>query len=294
MVEIEGVVPALSTPFTAAGAVDTESLRRIAREHAQNDAGGVMLFGLASEFYKLTDDERDRIAEVAIDELDGTGTPVIYSITDHSTSVAVERAQKAERYGADIVMILPPAFLDPPKYQVKRHIERISDSVSVPVAIQYAPQFTRTALSTMDLIDLADRIRNLNYLKIESEPIGPYLSEVQKRTSADVLVGNAGWQMLEAYDRGAIGVIPGSPISHIYIDIDDFYRKNEPKKAASLHGDLLPLLNYITQSAEMAFYYGKRILHRRGLIDEPTTRAPTYNPDEQDDERFETLFAEID
>lgn len=293
MVAIEGVVPILTTPFTDTGAVDADGLRGVARAHVETGCTAITLFGLASEFYKLTDDERDRIAETVIGEVGGD-LPVIYSVTDHATRVAVERARQADRLGADAIMVLPPFFLAPPVDQICAHVERIADVVSGPVILQYAPQFTGTILTVDTLAELADRVPNLEYYKIEASPTGPYISDLQGRSSADTLVGNAGWQMLDAYDRGAVGVMPGSPFAPVYVEIQNRYDRRDRPAAAELHAELLPLLNHVTQSAEMAFYYGKRVLYRRDLIETPATRAPAYDPDPADDERFETLYETIE
>lgn len=293
MTDIEGVVPILTTPFTESGAVDEDGLRSVTRAHAEEGCDAVALFGLASEFYKLTDEERDRIAGAAVDAA-GDALPVVYSVTDHATPVAVERARHAEAVGADALMVLPPFFLDPPATQVLEHVERVAGAVSVPVVLQYAPGFTGTTLGAGTLADLADRVGNLDYLKIEARPAGPYIGDVLDRTDAvDALVGNAGWQMLDAYDRGAVGVMPGSPLAPVYVEIQRRYDGGDSEGAAELHAALLPLLNHITQSAEMAFYYGKRILHRRGLIDAPASRMPAYEPDAGDDERFDRLYATV-
>jgi dihydrodipicolinate synthase/N-acetylneuraminate lyase len=293
MTDLSGVVPVLTTPFDEDGAVDEESLGRVARSHAEEGCDAVALFGLASEFYKLTDEECDRIARAAIDALDGTGTPVVHSITDHATRVAVRRAERAAERGADALMVLPPFFLDPPAEQVCAHVERVAGAVDLPVVVQYAPTFTGTTLSPATLADLADRVGNLAYYKVEARPAGPYITELLARADVDALVGNAGWQMLDAYERGAVGVMPGSPIAPVYVEIQARHERGDSEGAAELHADLLPLLNHITQSAEMAFQYGKRILHRRGLIDSPAARGPAYEPDGADDERFERLYKTV-
>jgi len=293
MTDIEGVVPILATPFTDDGAVDEDGLRAVARSHADGGCTAVTLFGLASEFYKLTDRERDRIAELVVDELDGD-LPVVYSVTDHATPVAVERARTADRIGADAVMVLPPFFIDPPTDQVLDHVEAVADAVSVPVVVQYAPMFTGTTIPPARLAGLADRVANLEYYKVEASPAGPYITDLLEQSDVDVLVGNAGWQMLDAYDRGAVGVMPGSPLAPAYVEIQDRYDRGNREEAAELHAELLPLLNHITQSLEMALHYGKQILDRRGLIGSTATRAPAYDPDRGDDRRFETLYPAVE
>ncbi len=56
---IEGILPALITPFTADGAeVDHESLARIASDLVAAGVGGLVPCGSTGEFPTLTGDER--------------------------------------------------------------------------------------------------------------------------------------------------------------------------------------------------------------------------------------------
>ena len=67
-------------------------------------------------------------------------------------------------------------------------------------------------------VELSDAVKTLRYFKIESRPPGPDISGITKRASdrVGVLVGYASLQMIEALNRGAIGVIPGASISDYY------------------------------------------------------------------------------
>lgn len=62
--------------------------------------------------------------------------------------------------------------------------------------------------------------------------------------------------------------------------------------AESLFAELLSMLNYIMQSPEIAFAYGKEILGRHGAIDD-ATREPAFVPDDYHDELFEAHFEAI-
>lgn len=296
MTDIQGACPILTTPFDDDRRVDESSLRNIVQTHVEGECSALVLFGLASEFYKLTDAERDRIATATIDECADTDTAVIYSVTDHATNVAVDRAITAEEAGADVLMILPPHFLDPSAADVVSHVERVSQAVSIPVMVQYAPGPTGLTLLPETLAALSDRISNIQYYKIESRPPGPYSEQLFEAATeeVDVFVGNAGYQMIDALDRGAVGVMPGSPLIDVYIDIYDRYVNGNRDEALAIHDELMPILNHITQTPEMAFHYGKQILYRRGLIASPMTRTPSYTPDEQDDRLFERHYAAIE
>jgi 4-hydroxy-tetrahydrodipicolinate synthase len=53
----EGVMPIIVTPFTETGEIDFESLRQLVRTLADDGCHGMILFGVAGEFYKLSGEE---------------------------------------------------------------------------------------------------------------------------------------------------------------------------------------------------------------------------------------------
>ena len=60
--EIEGICPIIATPFTSEGEVDYHSLEKLIRWMADGGCHALTLFGIAGEYYKLSDEERRRNA----------------------------------------------------------------------------------------------------------------------------------------------------------------------------------------------------------------------------------------
>jgi 4-hydroxy-tetrahydrodipicolinate synthase len=131
--------------------------------------------------------------------------------------------------------------------------------------------------------------------KVECRPPGAYISRLLEITegTASVLSGNAGFQMIETYDRGAVGVMPGCSLFDLYLRIDRHYRRGERAEAMRLHGALLPMLNHIRQDVEMIIAYEKRILERRGVIATGVCRRPGFRADARHDRLFEDLWAAL-
>lgn len=296
MTALRGVSPILTTPFTADGDIDFAGAEAIVQKHVEEGCPSVTLFGLASEFYKLTEKERSEILDVAMQVCGDGEIDAVVSITHHATTIAERHARTAQAAGADVLMILPPYFLHPSAAAVFRHVERVAAAVDLPVIVQYAPGPTNTELPPNLFAEMADSIPAVEMFKIEATPPGPYISELLELTegSPGVFVGNAGLGMLESYDRGAVGVMPGSPLSDIYVAIDNAYNRGNVAEATSLFDRLLPLLNVITQSPEMAFYYGKRILQRRSIIETAATRQPAFTPDDHLDARFDSCYDAVE
>ena len=64
MTEIGGVLPVLVVPFKKDATIDFESIPRLVEHCLSNEIQGLVIFGLASELYKLTDSERVEILKM--------------------------------------------------------------------------------------------------------------------------------------------------------------------------------------------------------------------------------------
>jgi 4-hydroxy-tetrahydrodipicolinate synthase len=295
-VKVQGVCPIVATPFDSNGNVDYAGLRAVIRWLAAGGCPAVTLFGIAGEYYKLTDEERRRIIEAAVEECRRAGVGSVVSVTDHSTEAAVRQAQYTESAGADVVMLLPPFFLKPSPAAVCEHTLAVARAVSLPIMLQYAPEQTGVGIPPETLAQLAREAPNVCIFKVECRPPGGYISRLLEITggAVSVLSGNAGFQMIETYDRGAVGVMPGCSMFDLYLRIDRHYRRGERAEALSLHGKLLPMLNHIRQDVEMIIAYEKRILQRRGVIASDACRRPTFRADARHDGLFEDLWAALE
>lgn len=293
---LRGVYPVVSTPFCEDGTVDHAAIERIVAEQVAREIPGVILFGIAAEFYKLGDNERQRIVKTAAQACAGTDTSLIVSVTDHATYRAERFAQFAEASGADALMLLPPHFLGPSEADLLRHIESVGRAVAIPVMVQYAPVQTGVTMSPDAFVELSESVETLQYYKIESRPPGPDISAIDDATAdrVGVFVGYAGLHLIEALDRGAVGVIPGASISDVYQEIWDRYQSGDRDGAKAAHDDALPLINHLVQDIEGFIHYEKRMLHERGLIDSTTAREPAFTPDPHYDRLFEEYYAQLE
>ncbi|MDD6882398.1 MAG: dihydrodipicolinate synthase family protein, partial [Eubacteriales bacterium] len=93
MKELRGMCPIIATPFTKRGAVDYDSFENLVRVLIEGGCQAVTLFGIAGEYYKLTDEEMKKLARLTVDTCRKYGGTSIISVTQHATQVAVERAK---------------------------------------------------------------------------------------------------------------------------------------------------------------------------------------------------------
>lgn len=295
MSEIKGICPIIATPFYDNGEVDYESLNRLVRHLINGGCHAVTLFGIAGEYYKLSDDERKKMVEVTVKAAKEVGGKTIISVTDHATEVAVKTAKFFEEAGADCLMLLPPFFLKPGASYLYEHMKAIANAVKIPIMAQYAPEQTGVAIAPDVFVKLKSECPNMIYYKIECKPAGPYVTSLMELTNGnmDIFVGNAGFQLIECMDRGAIGAMPGCSMYDVYLDIYNKYINSDRDGAIKAHNKILPMLNHIRQNVEQIISFEKRILKRRGIISSDYCRKPSYNTDKYFDKLFDEFYDEL-
>lgn len=295
MTDIKGICPIIAAPFTKTGEVDYESLENLVKTLIKGGCHAVTLFGIAGEYYKLSDEEREKMAKVTVKAAKEAGGKTIISVTDHSTEVAAERAKFFEELGADCLMLLPPFFLKPGAKYLYEHMKAIANAVKIPIMAQYAPEQTGVAIQPETFCKLEKECPNMIYYKIECKPAGPYVTNLMNLTGGKmkIFVGNAGFQLIECMDRGAVGAMPGCSMFDVYLDIYNNYVSGNREQAIELHNRLLPMLNHIRQNVEQIISFEKRILCRRGIIKTDYCRKPSYDTDEYFDRLFDEFYKEM-
>lgn len=280
--KIAGVNPIVAMPFTPQGDIDQVSFRRLLAHLSGLGVNGLTLFGIASEFPKLEDNERLQLAEIFLAELAESGVFRALSVTDHSTEIAVRRARRYQQMGADALMLLPPFFLQPSLSAVQTHISAVLEAVTIPVMVQYAPGETGFPLTPAQLASFARRYPHAVF-KIECHPPVDFTREfLQQAPQAHVLNGYAGLYMLQMLASGGKGVMPGCSFSEVYVRIYRHWLAGEYPLAAQLHEALLPYIQRWMQHCEYIIQIEKTILQRRGIIADDYCRKPGWSLTKED------------
>src|SRR5829696_9587839 len=280
-VDLRGCYPILATPFLPNGEIDQNSVVRLVRHLNTCGLPGFTMFGLASEFYKLSDADRDVLMGAAFDARAPDQTTIV-SVTAHSHEVAVKQARWAEVAGAEALMLLPPYFLSPSEEEIRRHVLEVAEATSLPVVLQYAPAQTGVKMSAESFLELNRRAPSVCYVKVESAPPGPLISSITEGSSGEIkcLIGYGGLQLVDGLQRGAVGVQPASGVADYYPHILSAFEGGDLERAYALHADLRPLVTLLMQAIEPLNRLEKILLQRRDLIAHDYCRAASFEPDD--------------
>jgi 4-hydroxy-tetrahydrodipicolinate synthase len=275
MLRLNGVTPVMATPFLADERIDEESLRRQIDFAIENGAAAVCGPGYASEFYKLSDDERRRFLKILVEQTRGR-VPVIAATSCDSTSATLQLSQYAESLGADCVMVTPPRTVALPASQIADYYSVLCQELKIALMLQDA-DFTGAGMPAAVFIELAKRRSNFLFAKLEVALPGPKALEIIESTKGQVQViyGLGGIRMIDGFDRGASAVMPGAAVLEVYVRIHQLYHSGDRDAARSLFHQLLPYLSFALQHLELAITIEKGVLERRGILASGRVRKPT-------------------
>lgn len=293
---VRGVAPVLEVPFTDDGEVDSAGFRRVVRHVLATGVSSVMFPGFASEYHKLSEDERRALCGILLEETrDRVDVAAIVAVQDHATILAARRAREMADAGADLINLLPPHFLSPPPREIRRHIEAVLDAVpDTPVVLQYAPAETGTSLDAPTIAAIARDHPNLRLVKVESSPPGALIAELAGGNPAlPALEGYAGVQLPDAIRRGAVGTQPGCSFTEIYVEIWRRFASGDETGGYDLHRRLLPYISYWMLDTELIIAAEKLVSARRGLFASAYCRAPRHDLDAEEVAMVDRFLAEF-
>ncbi len=272
---IKGVIPVLQTPFCSDDSIDLESLRREVQFVCATGVTAVTFPGFASEWWKLSEQEIFRCAEVIVDACP-EGVLLIANVTAQSTHSAIQHARCFLELGAGALMCLPP-FLFPVNEKASLlHLRAILEVAPVPVVLQYAEGLTNARFEPECLLALHRDHPNLCCIKLDFSPAAPTISELARvfaERPVTFLVGYAGLDLPDSLARGAHGMMPGS--GHLREDMLVLSELQEmPDRGLITFDRLYPLLKFEMQSLEFSIAIHKKLLHRDGVLAADHLRKP--------------------
>jgi 4-hydroxy-tetrahydrodipicolinate synthase len=242
-----GVFPAITTPFTADGAVDEAFLKKHVAWLLDAGCTGVVALGSLGEGATLTAAEKVRILEVCRTVTKGR-VPLVASISGLSTAECVSLAKEAARVGCDGLMVLPPYVYRGDWRETEAHFSSVLDATPLSCMLYNNPIAYGTDLSAEQIGELAHKHRNVHAVKESS-------GDVRRITAVRSLLGSklalfAGLDdmIVEALAVGADGWVAGlvNALPSESVTLVTLAKAGRTAEAFKLYGWFLPLLRFDT------------------------------------------------
>lgn len=242
---ISGVHPVLYAFFDGEGRLRQDGFRQQVAHCMENGAGGVVLFGFVTQFYRLTFAEKIDSLRTTVAAMQGRGL-VGVTVMEPSPGGQAALIRAAREEGADWVILQPPLG---PQVQAADWLPMLRDltgRAGLPVAVQNA-SIASAQLTTDQLLSLQQDCADLRAVKAETgaAEVGAFCRDHGARFR--VLTGDWGVEYPFFARQGAHGLIPApnfipeQAAQHRAAEAGDWDRVDEIQER------LLPLMQVIRQ-----------------------------------------------
>jgi len=211
-IDLGGVVVATALAFTedrsapAGLAVDYDKFGEHVDFLISNGCRGVGPNGSLGEYSSLTDEERRKVIQVAVDAVDGRGIVVAgaHGVGWHQ---AQQWARHAQEDGADGVLVLPPTIYRADDDEVLEHYRRVAE-VGLPVMAYNNPFDTKVDITPPLVAQIAEIPEIVAIKEFTGDVRRVY--EIAELCDIDVIAG-ADDVLFESMVNGAVGWFAGYP-----------------------------------------------------------------------------------
>lgn len=160
MALFKGAGVALITPFHEDGSVNYEKLTEILEEQIAEGTDAIVAVGTTGEAATLTEDEHIEVVAHTVKVVNHR-IPVIAGTGSNCTATAIDLSQRAEKAGADGLLLVTPYYNKATQKGLYAHYKAIADAVSIPCILYNVPGRTGMKIEPKTMADLYYNVKNI-------------------------------------------------------------------------------------------------------------------------------------
>jgi len=276
-VRFTGIIPAVTTPFDATGAVDVAALEANLGALLDGGVHGFVATGTMGEAGSMSAEERRLVVETTVRAAAGR-VPVIVGVSSGTPSASIGFAADAAAAGADAIMLLPPLGYRADPRETVAFYRAVAGASALPIMAYNNPEASGTDLPVELIARLAAEVDAVVAIKECSGDARRIAALKSAAPDLEVLVGGDDWA-LEGFCAGATGWVTGvgdcAPAE--CVELYDACRAGELDRARAVYARLLPLAR-LDMTPKLVQYF-KRAQDALGFAGGPV-RAPRLELDE--------------
>ena len=290
--ELKGIIPPLTTPFTERGEVYEAGLRRLVEFQVEKGSHGLFICGTYGSGPLMSLAERKRVHEIVVDQSRGR-IAIVAHVGTASTEDAVELARHAESVGIEYVSSISPFYFHHDDRAVLEYFRTLVKSVSIPVYVYNNPKATPVTVTPKLLRNLVEvgvggiKDSGFNYIDFTHLVLA-----LEDRPDFRFIVGTEGIA-LPAFMTGAKGCVAGlaNAFPEIMVRLWNLTQAGQYEEAARLQLKVnrARQVLHIPSSTNAACYTA---LHARG-IDVGVPKAPVLPVEKEKGDAMIAGFKEL-
>ena len=230
------------TPFDSKGNVDFQKTTKLINYLLSNGTDSLVIAGTTGESPTLSSEEKIALLRHVAKVVEKR-VPIIMGTGSNNTYASIEMTKKAEKNGADAIMLVAPYYNKTNQEGLFQHFKAIAENTTLPVMVYNIPGRSAVNIEPETIIRLAE-IPNIVAVKEASGDLNA-MTQIIAETDEDFALycGDDGLT-LPVLAIGGVGVV--SVASHVagneLQQIIEAYVSGNFAEAAKLHQKLLPLI----------------------------------------------------
>lgn len=160
---LRGSYPPLITPFRN-GKVDLVKFAELVERQVREGSHGIAVNGTTAEPSSLTVDERSDLVKIAVETITGR-IPVVAATGSQSFAETAELTERAERAGADALLVVTPYYIKPSQQGLVEYFVAIGERTDLPLMIYHIPGRAAVSVTATTVERIAERLPNLVGIK---------------------------------------------------------------------------------------------------------------------------------
>ncbi len=263
--KFKGMGIALITPFTKAGAVDYDALRRLLDYQLTNGVDFLCILATTGETPCLTEFEKQQIKDIVVEKVKGS-IPILMGVGGNNTAAVVEYIKNVDLTGIDGILSVCPYYNKPSQEGLYQHFKTIAAATELPVVLYNVPGRVGVNMTADTTLRLARDCDNIVAIK-EASGNFSQIDEIikNKPQDFDVISGDDGitFPLITLGAAGVISVI-GNALPKEFSRMVRLALQGDNVNACAIHHKFTELFHLLFVDGNPAGV--KAMLHSMGLI----------------------------
>ncbi len=226
---LHGLYTAIITPFLPDGSLDVDGFRTLVDLQLDGGVDGLVVAGSTGEAATMTLDEKRRLWEVAVEQVDGR-IPIIAGSGSNDTRATAEASRVAEQAGVRGLLVVTPYYNKPTRSGLIAHHTAVAEATSLPQILYNVPGRSALNMSAETQLAIAEAVPTVIATKEASADLGQ-MSEILRHAPA-------GFSLLAGDDNLALPIIALGGVGVIAVISNYATRTYGTMIHAALRGDV--------------------------------------------------------
>lgn len=253
MARFEGIIPAVTTPFTADDQVDVPALKENVEKLIEAGVHGFVATGTMGEAGSLTREERALVVRSVVEAAAGR-VPVTVGVSSGSARQSLEYANDGKASGATAIMSLPPLGYRADEDEVVAFYAELA-TCGLPIMAYNNPEASGVDMPAPLIARIYEEVEGVVAIKECSGDTRRIPALLHLEGDLEVIVGGDDWA-LEGFAAGAIGWITGVGVlaPRETVELYEAVRANDLDRAREVYRRLLPVARFDMTSKLVQYF----------------------------------------